>query len=285
MGEGVLELERAHGGSVVPEPFAGAGGTSSEVPRPLRDGHGASRDLGCGARALGALQAVLRRPSGSNLDGALPGSKDSTSPRGTGDRLGAEVEFEVSLGEKVRGADARAPRFGAKTAPTCAEDLKVDDGRVDVGAIDVKFGDGESLGGDVRGDRGRALLLGAIAGSDPSRRPRAEGRGRARYAPCSRQTALSCSFVRDASGTGLLRRCGDRERRPHESVRCLSRSSPGPGRGPARWHLDIRRQRLQGPMHPNFPPPIDGARRLAALRSRSRWPSAWRRSSRCPAPP
>ena len=98
----------------------------------------------------------------------------------------------------------------------------------------MELGDGQSLSGDVLGDRGRALLLGAIGGSDRASDDELGGRGRARCVPCSRQIASSCSFVHGASARPRPR-CGGREQRRRESVGSRSPSSPGPGCGPARW--------------------------------------------------
>ena len=84
--------------------------------------------------------------------------------RGARDRVGAQVDLEVALTEKIRGATPHSPRLGENRALRL--DYRIDERAVHVGPIDVKFDDPEALTRDVRRDRRGTLFLRTIRRSD-----------------------------------------------------------------------------------------------------------------------
>src|SRR5580658_4402338 len=118
------------------------------------DGHGApvARSGQC---ALGSQRAGSAG-FGVELDG-IAGFERLHLPVGAGDGLGAQVDFEVALGEQAGAVRALSPWFGQHRAPRGKH--IIDDGAVDVGAVDIQFHEPEPLALDVVGG---AQFLGPI---------------------------------------------------------------------------------------------------------------------------
>ena len=96
---------------------------------------------------------------GVELDG-VAGLEQFDLPGGAGDRLGAQVDLEVALGEQAGSVCALSPRFGEHDSAR-GKDL-IDTGTVDVGAVDMQLDETKSLPLDVLGDGHGAQLLGLI---------------------------------------------------------------------------------------------------------------------------
>ena len=99
--------------------------------------------------------------SGSNWT-VSPGSKDSTSPAGQVIVLARKSILKSPL-VKRPGRCAQRPHGLANTVPPRGEHV-IDDGAVDVGAIDMKLDEPKPLALDVLDDGHGALLLGPIGG-------------------------------------------------------------------------------------------------------------------------
>ena len=182
------------------------------------------------ARRVRAVLAQIARSA--YLGGEVHGRaelEDLHLSGGARDCLPAKIEPEVSLRVQAGTGGTLGPRFGEHLA--AALPRRLHERTVHVGAIDVDFGEGETLMRDVLANRRGPLLLPVGSPGSP-RRPRSPvRRGRARCAPCSHRSACCGSCDRGASARPRWRSFGP-QRRLGESPSSLAACVRDPVRAP-----------------------------------------------------
>jgi hypothetical protein len=124
--------------------------------------------------ALGAKGAGSAR-FGIKLDGVARLERLHLTG-GAGDGLGAQVDLEVGLGKQAGAVGPLAPGLGEDATPR-GKDV-IDDGAVDVGAVDMQFDETEALSLDVLRKGHGAQFFGSIRRRHGAGDDRRESRSR-----------------------------------------------------------------------------------------------------------